>query len=104
MHWTAIIVFLLLFGGVTVMGFLAARRRGDLDQFERMGSRGPPSRNDRDLVSTVGIFTQPILSSPSAFVFGAVPSFFALPYTIIVYLCVPDPSRIWSVAHKHKII
>ena len=32
MHWTAIVVFLLLFGGVTVMGFLAAHwRRGDLD-------------------------------------------------------------------------
>lgn len=32
MNWTAIVVFVLLFGAVTIIGFAAAHwRRGDLD-------------------------------------------------------------------------
>ena len=38
-NWTALIVFVLLFGLVTGMGFIAARwRRGDLDHAARMGT------------------------------------------------------------------
>jgi SSS family solute:Na+ symporter len=41
MNWVAIVVFVLLFGGVTVLGFLAARwRRGDLDQLNEWGLAG----------------------------------------------------------------
>jgi SSS family solute:Na+ symporter len=40
MNWVAIVVFVLLFGGVTVLGFLADRwRRGDLDQLNEWVSR-----------------------------------------------------------------
>ena len=41
MNWTAIIVFVLLFGSVTILGFLAANwRRGDLDQLHEWGLGG----------------------------------------------------------------
>jgi len=108
MHWTAIIVFLLLFGGVTVMGFLAAHwRRGDLDQLNEWGLAG------RRLGTIViwfllggDIYTAYTFIAVPALVFGAgAIGFFALPYTIIVYplvfLILP---RMWSVAHKHNYI
>ena len=108
MHWPAIIVFLLLFGGVTVIGFLAAHwRRGDLDQLNEWGLAG------RRLGTIVvwfllggDIYTAYTFIAVPALVFGAgAIGFFALPYTIIVYplvfLILP---RMWSVAHKHNYI
>ena len=41
MNWTAIIVFVLLFGAVTIIGFAAAHwRRGDLDVLDEWGLAG----------------------------------------------------------------
>jgi len=41
MNWTALIVFTLLFGLITVMGFVAAHwRRGDLSQLHEWGLAG----------------------------------------------------------------
>jgi SSS family solute:Na+ symporter len=41
MNWTAIIVFVLLFGSVTVLGFVAAHwRRGYLDLLHEWGVAG----------------------------------------------------------------
>ena len=108
MNWVAIVVFVLLFGGVTVLGFLAARwRRGDLDQLNEWGLAG------RRLGTVViwfllggDVYTAYTFIAVPALVFGAgAIGFFALPYTIIVYplvfLILP---RMWSVAHKHNYI
>jgi len=41
LNWTALIIFLLLFGFITWLGFAAARwRRGDLDQLHEWGLGG----------------------------------------------------------------
>src|SRR5213082_2428309 len=108
MHWTAIIVFLLLFGGVTVMGFLAARwRRGDLDQLNEWGLAG------RRLGTIViwfllggDIYTAYTFIAVPALVFGAgAVGFFAVPYTIIVYpfAFVVFP-KLWQVAKRHGFV
>ena len=108
MNWTAIVVFVLLFGGVTVLGFLAAYwRRGDLDLLNEWGLAG------RRLCTIIvwfllggDIYTAYTFIAVPALVFGAgAIGFFALPYTVIVYplvfLILP---RMWSVAHKHNYI
>ena len=108
MNWTAIIVFVLLFGAVTIIGFAAAHwRRGDLDVLDEWGLAG------RRLGTVVvwfllggDVYTAYTFIAVPALVFGAgALGFFALPYTIIVYplvfLILP---RMWSVAHKHNFI
>ena len=88
MNWTAIIVFVLLFGAVTIIGFAAAHwRRGDLDVLDEWGLAG------RRLGTVViwfllggDIYTAYTFIAVPALVFGAgAIGFFALPYTIIVY-------------------
>jgi SSS family solute:Na+ symporter len=108
MNWPALIVFVLLFGFITVLGFVAARwRRGDLDELHEWGLAG------RRLGTIViwfllggDVYTAYTFIAVPALVFGAgAIGFFALPYTIIVYplvfLILP---RMWSVAHKHNYI
>ena len=108
MNWTALIVFVLLFGAVTIIGFAAAHwRRGDLDVLDEWGLAG------RRLGTVVvwfllggDVYTAYTFIAVPALVFGAgAIGFFALPYTIIVYplvfLILP---RMWSVAHKHNFI
>jgi solute:Na+ symporter, SSS family len=108
MNWTAIIVFVLLFGLVTVIGFVAAHwRRGDLDQLHEWGLAG------RRLGTVISwfllggdLYTAYTFVAVPALVFGAgAIGFFALPYTIMIYplvfLILP---RMWSVAHKHNFI
>ncbi|MEA2905308.1 MAG: solute:Na+ symporter, family [Alphaproteobacteria bacterium] len=108
MNRTAIIVFVLLFGLVTVLGFVAAYwRRGDLDQLHEWGLAG------RRLGTVItwfllggDVYTAYTFIAVPALVFGAgAIGFFALPYTIIVYplvfLILP---RMWSVAHRHNYI
>src|SRR5882672_5927268 len=108
MNWTATIVFVLLFGFVTVLGFVAAYwRRGDLDLLSEWGLAG------RRLGTVVtwfllggDVYTAYTFIAVPALVFGAgAIGFFALPYTVIVYplvfLILP---RMWSVAHKHNYI
>ena len=108
MNWIAIIVFVLLFGAVTIIGFAAAHwRRGDLDVLDEWGLAG------RRLGTVVvwfllggDVYTAYTFIAVPALVFGAgAIGFFALPYTIIVYplvfLILP---RMWSVARKHNFI
>jgi SSS family solute:Na+ symporter len=108
MNWTALIVFILLFGMVTVLGFVAAYwRRGDLNELHEWGLAG------RRLGTVVtwfllggDVYTAYTFIAVPALVFGAgAIGFFALPYTIVVYplvfLILP---RMWSVAHKHNYI
>lgn len=108
MRWHAIIVFVLLFGAVTVIGFVAARwRHGDLDQLHEWGLAGRRLGTVTTWFLLGGdIYTAYTFIAVPALVFGAgAIGFFALPYTIIVYplvfLILP---RMWAVAHKHNYI
>ena len=107
-NWTALIVFLVLFGLVTWLGFVAARwRRGDLTMLNEWGLGG------RRFGTWVTWF---LIGGDlyTAYTFIAVPAamfgvgalyFFAVPYTIMVYpiMYIVFP-RLWSVAHKHGYI
>src|SRR4030088_3077517 len=108
MNWTALIIFVLLFGAVTILGFAASRwRRGDLDQLNEWGLAG------RRLGTVItwfllggDVYTAYTFIAVPALVFGTgALGFFALPYTIVVYplvfLILP---RMWSVALKHHYI
>jgi solute:Na+ symporter, SSS family len=107
-NWTAIIVFALLFGLVTVLGFVAAHwRRGDLNELHEWGLAG---RRLGTIITWFllggDVYTAYTFIAVPALVFGAgAIGFFALPYTIIVYplvfLILP---RMWAVAHKHNYV
>ena len=107
-NWTALIVFLLLFGLVTWMGFIAAHwRKGDLDLLHEWGLGG---RRFGTVVTwfLIGgdLYTAYTFIAVPALLFGAgAIGFFAIPYTIMVYpiLFIVFP-RLWSVAHKHGYI
>ncbi len=107
-NWTAIAIFIVIFGLVTVLGFFAARWRGaDLNNLNEWGLGG----------RTFGtIVTWFLLGGDlyTAYTFIAIPGavfaagalgFFAVPYTIIVYpivfLVMP---RLWAVANKHGYV
>jgi SSS family solute:Na+ symporter len=108
MHWTATIVFALLFVLVTVLGFAAARwRRGNLAQLEEWGLAG---RRFGTVVTWFllggDLYTAYTLVAVPALVYGAgAIGFFAVPYTMLVYpfvfLVFP---RLWSVSHRHGFI
>jgi solute:Na+ symporter, SSS family len=105
---TALVVFSLLFGFITWLGFAAARwRRGDLDHLHEWGLGG---RRFGTLVAwfLIGgdLYTAYTFVAVPALAFGAgAVAFFAVPYTIVVYpiLFVVFP-RLWSVSHKHGYI
>src|SRR5215469_2825940 len=108
MNWTALIVFILLFGLVTVLGFVAAHwRRGDLEQLNEWGLAGRRLGTVLTWFLLGGdLYTAYTFIAVPALVFGAgAIGFFALPYTILVYplvfLILP---RMWSVAHAHNYI
>jgi SSS family solute:Na+ symporter len=101
-HTPAIIVFCLLFGGVTVLGFVAARwRRGDMRQLHEWGLGG---RRFGTIVTWFllggDIYTAYTFIAVPALLFGTGGGgFFALPYTIIVYpMAFVFMARLWSVA------
>jgi solute:Na+ symporter, SSS family len=108
MNWTAIVVFVLLFGLITVMGFVAAHwRRGDLNELHEWGLAG---RRLGTIVTWFllggDLYTAYTFIAVPALMFGAgAIGFFALPYTIIVYplvfLILP---RMWAVARRHNYI
>ena len=108
MNWTALTVFVVLFGLVTVLGFFAARwRRGDLSQLHEWGLGG---RRFGTVVTWFllggDLYTAYTFVAVPALMFGAgAIGFFAVPYTIFVYpvLFVVFP-RLWSVAHKHGYV
>src|SRR5215467_4875993 len=107
-NWTALIVFVLLFGFITWLGFAAARwRRGDLDLLHEWGLGG---RRFGTLITwfLVGgdLYTAYTFVAVPALAFGAgAVAFFAVPYTIIIYplLFLAFP-RLWHVCHKHQYI
>jgi SSS family solute:Na+ symporter len=107
-NWTALVVFMVLFGFITWLGFAAARwRRADLDQLHEWGLGG---RRFGTLVTwfLVGgdIYTAYTFIAVPALAFGAgAMAFFAVPYTIMIYplLFLVFP-RLWHVCHKHGYI
>jgi solute:Na+ symporter, SSS family len=106
--WVALIVFLLLFGFITWLGFAAAHwRRADLDQLHEWGLGG---RRFGTLISwfLIGgdLYTAYTFIAVPALAFGAgALAFFAIPYTIMIYpiLFIVFP-RMWSVCHKHGYV
>jgi solute:Na+ symporter, SSS family len=108
MDWTATVVFVVLFGFVTWLGFAAARwRRGDLDLLHEWGLGG---RRFGTMVTWFllggDLYTAYTFIAVPGLVFGAgAIGFFAIPYTIIAYpfVFVVFP-RLWSVAHKHGYV
>jgi SSS family solute:Na+ symporter len=107
-NWTALIIFVLLFGFITWLGFISARwRRGDLDLLHEWGLGG---RRFGTAVSWFlmggDIYTAYTFIALPALAYGAgAVAFFAVPYTILIYpllfVCFP---RMWQVCHKHGYI
>src|SRR3954470_20665299 len=102
-------VFIVLFGVVTVLGFLASRwrRAESLDHLDEWGLGG---RNFGAWITwfLIGgdLYTAYTFVAVPALLFGVgALGFFAVPYTIIVYpmvfLVAP---RLWSVSHRHGYV
>jgi SSS family solute:Na+ symporter len=107
-NWTALIVFVVLFGFITWLGFVAAHwRKGDLDLLHEWGLGG---RRFGTVITwfLVGgdLYTAYTFVAVPALAFGAgAIAFFAVPYTIMIYpiLFIFFP-RLWYVCHKHNYI
>ncbi len=107
-NWTALIVFVALFGFITWLGFAAAHwRKGDLDLLHEWGLGG---RRFGTIITwfLVGgdLYTAYTFIAVPALAFGAgAVAFFAVPYTIVIYpiLFLAFP-RLWHVCHKHGYI
>src|SRR5215469_3816185 len=104
----ALIVFVVLFGFITWLGFAAARwRKGDLDLLHEWGLGGRRFGAfiswfliGGDLYTAYTVIAVPAL----VYAVGAY-GFFAVPYTILIYplLYIAFP-RLWSVTHKRGYI
>src|SRR5579864_3935267 len=107
-NWTALIIFIALFGFITWLGFAAAQwRKGDLDLLHEWGLGG---RRFGTVVTwfLVGgdLYTAYTFIAVPALAFGAgALAFFAVPYTIVIYpiLFLAFP-RLWYVSHKRGYI
>src|SRR5215210_400204 len=107
--WVELIVFILLFGLVTVLGFVASRWRKaeSLDHLDEWGLGG---RNFGAWISwfLIGgdLYTAYTFVAVPALVFGAgALGFFAVPYTIIIFpMAFIVAPRLWSVAHRHGYV
>ncbi|MDE1940430.1 MAG: sodium:solute symporter, partial [Alphaproteobacteria bacterium] len=108
MDLVALAVFVVLFGLVTILGFIAARwRQGDLDQLHEWGLGG---RRFGTLISWFllggDLYTAYTFVALPALLFGAgAMGFFAVPYSIAIWplLFVVFP-RLWSVSHRHGYV
>src|SRR5487761_2428732 len=104
MNTVALTVFIILFAGITVLGFAAGRwRRGDLSQLHEWGLGG---RRFGTIVTWFllggDLYTAYTFIAVPALLFGAgAIGFFAVPYTIMIYplLYVAFP-RLWQVAPR----
>src|SRR5919201_3629354 len=108
-HITEIVIFTLLFLGVSAMGFVAARWRRP-DTLAHLDEWGLGGRNFGSWITwfLIGgdLYTAYTFVAVPALLFGVgALGFFAVPYTIIVYpmvfLVAP---RLWSVSHRHGYV
>lgn len=108
-QWIELVVFMLLFGLVTVLGFAASRwqRGGTLDHLDEWGLGG---RRFGAWVTwfLIGgdLYTAYTFVAVPALLFGAgAMGFFALPYTVLIYPLVLLPLlRLWSVSRVHGYV
>src|ERR1700712_2746884 len=108
LNWVALIVFLLLFGFVTWLGFAAAHwRRGDLSQLTEWGLGG---RRFGTLITWFllggDLYTAYTFIAVPALMFGAgAIGFFAIPYGMLAYpLLFIGFSRLWSWANRLGLV
>lgn len=108
LNWTALIIFVLLFGFVTWLGFIAVHwRKGDLDLLHEWGLAGGRFGTVVTWFLLGGdLYTAYTFIAVPALVFGAgAIGFFALPYTIVVYpLVFAVFPRLWSVCKRHGYV
>ena len=109
MQWTQLIIFVLLFGLVTVLGFVAARWRAaaSLDHLDEWGLGGRKFGSWITWFLIGGdLYTAYTFVAVPALLYGAgATGFFALPYTIIAYPLVFLPVlRMWSVSRARGYV
>ncbi|MFI7680705.1 monocarboxylate uptake permease MctP [Actinophytocola sp. NPDC049390] len=109
MQWTELIIFVLLFGLVTVLGFVASRWRAaaTLDHLDEWGLGGRKFGSWITWFLVGGdLYTAYTFVAVPALLFGAgAMGFFALPYTIIAYPLVFLPVlRLWSVSRARGYV
>ena len=109
-NWTALIILVVLFGAVTIMGFLATRWRRptsmeSLDEWG-LGGRSFGTWITWFLLGGDLYTAYTFVAVPAAmFATGAVAGFFAVPYTIVVYPIVFFVlARMWSVSHVNGFV
>src|SRR6266540_6741022 len=108
-HWIELIIFVLLFGGVSAMGFVASRWQAGptLNHLDEWGLGG---RKFGSWISwfLIGgdLYTAYTFVAVPALLFGAgAMGFFAVPYTVIIYpLFFLVLIRLWSVSHVHGFV
>ncbi len=110
MNWPELVVFVVLFLGVSVMGFLAARWQSSGSSMEHLDEWGLGGRKFGSWITwfLVGgdLYTAYTFVAVPALLFGAgAMGFFALPYTVILYPMVFLPAlRMWSVSRVHGYV
>src|SRR5919201_962373 len=108
-HITEIVIFTLLFLGVSAMGFVAARWRRP-DTLAHLDEWGLGGRNFGAWITwfLIGgdLYTAYTFVAVPALLFGAgATGFFAVPYTVIIYPMVfLVLVRLWSVSHRHGFV
>ena len=108
-QWVELVVFALLFGVVSVMGFLASRWRR-AETLEHLDEWGLGGRKFGAWITwfLIGgdLYTAYTFVAVPALLFGAgAIGFFALPYTVVMYPLVFLPVlRLWSVSRVHGYV
>ncbi|GAA4120237.1 sodium:solute symporter family protein [Knoellia locipacati] len=109
-NWTALVILVLLFGTVTIMGFMATRWRRptsmeSLDEWG-LGGRSFGTWITWFLLGGDLYTAYTFVAVPAAmFATGAVAGFFAVPYTIVLYpIIFIFMARLWSVSHRHGYV
>ncbi|MFR9805793.1 monocarboxylate uptake permease MctP [Pseudonocardia sp. RS010] len=109
MQWVELSVFVVLFGVVTVLGFVASRwqRGGGLDHLDEWGLGGRKFGAWITWFLVGGdLYTAYTFVAVPALMFGAgALGFYALPYTVVLYPLVFLPVlRLWSVSRVHGYV
>src|SRR5258705_9381517 len=108
-HMTEIVIFVVLFLGVSAMGFVAARWRRP-DSLLHLDEWGLGGRNFGAWITwfLVGgdIYTAYTFVAVPALLFGVgAVGFFAVPYAMIIYpLVFLVLVRLWSVSYRHGLV
>src|SRR5258707_659126 len=109
LHWTELIIFVLLFGFVSAMGFFASRWQAGrtLDHLDEWGLGGRKFGGWITWFLIGGdLYTAYTFVAVPALLFSAgAAGYFALPYTLITYPIVFLPLlRMWSVSRVHGYV